>query len=182
MEKAIHWFHQQGDIKLIRLYTQDFNVSALHLYKKFGFQVKGTSWHYFVPFKAIQPLGKYSCFPVNEEEIPLVAKRYPNTMPVTQIRTWIERGMLILKLVDSLGNLMGATRFSPDFPGAFPFELKTVDAFDDFIAGIRQCSLPHFDYTRVTFNDNLELADFLKHRNYKLHHRLKRMELRIMKK
>lgn len=181
MEHALNWCRQQPEIKTVRLYTQDFNESARHLYQKFGFQVKGTTWHYFVPFETIHGQGKYECHKASKDEIDFLSKKYSQTMPASVIQRWLERAILVVVLKTLSGEIVGASRFSPEFPGAFPFELDTIEAFDDFIDGLSQLSLPEFNYVRVTFNDNPDLAKELARRKYKLHHRLHRMELDLAK-
>jgi ribosomal-protein-alanine N-acetyltransferase len=181
MEYALRWFREQGGITIARLYTQDFNTTAQHLYEKFGFKVKGTTWHYFIPFTAISPQGKCTCHPVKDEEIDVLAKRYKDSMPAVQIHRWLENQLLVLTLKNPQGKIVGACRFSPSFPGCFPFEIDTILCFDDFIYELQKFSLTIYDYVRITFTDLPELVRLMEHRNYKLHHRLHKMELSIKK-
>ena len=181
MEFAIQWFQKQGGIQTVRLYTQDFNVSAQRLYEKFGFQITGTTWHYFIPFHSIQPQGKHTCHPIQNHETRILQQRYPDSMPAAQIRRWLERESLVLTLKNTQGEIVGACRYSPSFPGCFPFEIDAISCFDDFIHELQKFSLPKYDYVRITFTDLPELAQLLEHRKYKLHHRLQKMELSITK-
>ncbi|MFX1342858.1 MAG: GNAT family N-acetyltransferase [Promethearchaeota archaeon] len=182
MQYAINWFQEQGGIRKVILNTQDFNMAAQKLYTKFGFRTVGTTWHYFVPFNTIQPQGRYTCHEITAKEINSVSTLYPETMPASQIHRWLENNLFVFTLKTATKKIIGACRFTPDFPGAFPFNLEVVEAFDDFIEGIRTFSLPAFDYVRVTFTDNFELAKLMEHRKYKLHHRLYKMELKLPKK
>ena len=182
MQYAINWFQEQKGIRKVILNTQDFNIAAQRLYTKFGFQTVGTTWHYFVPFNTIQSQGRYTCQEITPEEIDTISTRYPETMPASQIRRWLENDLFVFTLKTTTEKIIGACRFTPDFSGAYPFNLEVVEAFDDFIEGIRAFGLPSFDYVRVTFTDNLELAKFMEHRKYKLHHRLLKMELNLTKK
>jgi RimJ/RimL family protein N-acetyltransferase len=182
MQYAIDWFLKQKGIQKVYLYTQDFNMAAQHLYKKFGFRKTGTTWHYFVPFNTLQSQGRYTCHKITAEEIDLVSALYPESMPASQIRRWLDNNLLVFTLKNTSGKIIGACRFTPGFPGVFPIHIEAVEAFDDFIEGIHAFSLPAFDYVRVTFTDNFELAKLLKQRKYKLHHRLHKMELNLTKK
>ncbi|MBN2230468.1 MAG: GNAT family N-acetyltransferase [Candidatus Thorarchaeota archaeon] len=178
MRKAMELFKEQG-YRRVHLYTQDHNTIAQGLYKQFGFEKSGTSWHYFVPLDTLSPSGEYHCQPVQENEIDSVGERY-ESLPSLQIRRLLEfpeNPVLILK--DSEGNLKGACRFTPSFPGCFPFEVDEPGGFDDFIFGLTPYTLPDFDYVRVTFVNNEKLAIICNQRGYKLHHRLYKMTAEI---
>ncbi|MFX1562477.1 MAG: hypothetical protein ACFFDP_04135, partial [Promethearchaeota archaeon] len=97
----------------------------------------------------------------------------------TQIRRFIDKGYLVFTLKSLGGKIVGACRFTPSFPGCFPFEIENIDSFDDFISGLRPYSLPQFDFVRVTFTDNDELAQLCNSRSYKLHHLLYKMQLEL---
>ncbi|GEM_PF-3823626 len=182
MQYALNWFQEHGGIRKVILNTQDFNMAAQKLYTKFGFRTVGTTWHYFVPFNTIQPQGRYTCQEISSKEIDSISTIYPETMPASQIHRWLENDLFVFTLKTTTKKIIGACRFTPDFPGAYPFNLEVIEAFDDFIEGIRAFSLPSYDYVRVTFEDNLELAKLMAHRKYKLHHRLFKMELNLAKK
>ncbi len=177
MKHAIEWFKEQEGVTHVLLYTQHDNYPAQQLYKRFGFKVTGTTWHFYVPFNTLKPLHQCSCHPILSEEIDTVGKRYQASMPAAQIRRFLQREHLILTLKDGEGRIVGACRFSPKFPGCFPFEIEHLECFDDFIEGLRPHSLPEFDYVRVTFTENPELAKLLEGRQCKLHHRLFQMRL-----
>ena len=179
MESAVDWFKKENAPRAI-LYTQDYNTVAQHLYKKFGFSVTGTTWHYFVPFSTINPTGLYSCQRINDDEIDIVGTRYNESFPASQIRRFLESDEnIVLILKDENGQLQGACRFSPLFPGCFPFEIESPECLDDFVFGIQKLSLPENDYVRLTFTDNPELAALCDSRGYRLHHRLYKMTLNL---
>ncbi len=140
MRRAIEWFKAQGDITHAYLYTQHDNHPAQSLYKRFGFKVVGTTWHYFVPFDTIKPTHKYTCQPILPEEIERVGAQYEANLPAASIRRFLEREFLILTLKDKEGRIVGACRYSPKFPGCFPFEIDDVEYFDYFIQGLRAYS------------------------------------------
>ncbi|MGY5876208.1 MAG: GNAT family N-acetyltransferase [Candidatus Thorarchaeota archaeon] len=180
MEHAIEWYRDHGGVNRVHLYTQDFNTTAQGLYAKFGFNVSGTTWHYFVPFDSLKPNGKFSCQKILDEEIDPVGEQYDDTLPAAQIRRILandENHVMTLK--DSEGNVVGASRFTPGFPGCFPFVLDKIESFDDFLAGLQPFSLPEYDYVRVTFTDYPDLAQVCEEREYKLHHRLIKMTLNL---
>ena len=98
MEFALNGFEEKGTIRKIILHTQDFNINALRLYTKFGFQKVGTLWHYFVPFKSIKPKGQYRCNIIKPEEIVLLDSLYSETMPSAQIRQWLNNDRIVFTL------------------------------------------------------------------------------------
>ncbi len=181
MKKALEWFHGLGDVKKIHLYTQDFNSTAQGLYTKFGFERSGTTWHYFVPYETLQPLKKYSCQEIEQDEIESVGSLYAS-LPAAQIERFLEdEEFKVLTLKDDSGKVVGVARFTPGFPGSFPFEIARLDCFDDFVAGMEAFALPEYDYVRVTFTDNHKLAELCDKREYHLHHRLFKMS-HVLKK
>ncbi len=181
MEFALNWFKEKGGIQQIILYTQKDNFAAHKLYRKLGFEVVGTTWHYFVPFETLNPSGLYRCQLIQSSEIKVVGKQYNVSLPTAQIKRFIERGQLVFTLKSPDEKIVGACRFSPSFPGCFPFEIEHVESFDDFISSLRPYSLPKFDYIRVTFTDNAKLAQLCKNRGYRLHHELHKMQLDLTK-
>jgi RimJ/RimL family protein N-acetyltransferase len=179
MEAALDWFEKEGIHRAI-LYTQDYNKIAQHLYEKFGFSITGTTWHYFVPFSTINPTGIYSCGKIQDGEINMVGEKYGTSFPASQIQRFIESDEnLVITLKDEQGQIHGTCRFNPSFPGCFPFEIETPECLDDFVFGIQKFSLPEYDYVRLTFTDNPELAILCDSRGYKLHHRLYKMTLNL---
>ncbi len=177
MNHALEWFKKEGGISIIHLYTQDYNMTAQSLYKKFGFEITGTTWHYFVPFHTLKPEERYMCQEIRDDEIDFVGEKY-STLPAAQIRNYLEDKVTkyyILTLKDESEKIIGAARFTPSFPGSFPFEITGIKGFDDFMKGMEKLSLPEYDYVRTVFTDNPDLADLCEERNYHLHHRLYRM-------
>lgn len=175
MDFGLKWLRGLGGITEAFLYTQQDNHPAQALYRRFGFEATATTWHYFVPFKTIRPAGEYRCEPIAEKDIEAMGQQFADRLPATQIRRWLASQQLVLILRDSERRVAGISRFTPSFPGAFPFELVAVEGFDDFISSLRAHSLPEFDYVRVTFTDNLALARLCERRGYRLHHKLFRL-------
>ncbi len=179
MQHSIEWFRNEGGIREVHLYTQDFNKSAQSLYKKFGFKRAGTTWHYFVPYDTLEPIGMYTCQEILEEEIDSVGSMFPS-IPSEAIRRFLSYDdQHVLTLKEESGIIEGVCRFTPSFPGCFPFEISKIDCFDDFVIGIKEFSLPDYDYCRVTFTDLIELAELCEKREYRLHHRLHKMSLQL---
>ncbi|MFX0054758.1 MAG: GNAT family N-acetyltransferase [Candidatus Hermodarchaeota archaeon] len=175
MEYAMDWFRNENLTQAI-LYTQDHNKHAQHLYRKFGFEIIGTTWHYFVPFKTLTPTGEYRCEPIHDEEIDFVGRKYHDYLPAAQIGRFLEsEDFLVFVLKNRDSDIVGACRYTPSFPGCMPFRIDNLDGVDDFIHGLEEHSLPKYDYIRLTFTDNEDLANLCHSRGYKLHHRLFRM-------
>lgn len=178
MKHAIEWFRKQKIIKQIHLYTQDHNKVAQNLYKKFGFRISGKTWHYFIPFDSLRPLNIYTCQEILENEINPVGEKYADALPAAQIKRFLTYDEFhVLTLKNNNDDIVGACRFTPDFPGCFPFVIDNFDAFDDFLVGLKQYSLPDYDHIRVTFTDYPKLAQLCEERMYKLHTKLYKMIL-----
>jgi len=175
MEQVIDWFKNQEGIKTVHLYTQDYNVASQSLYRLYGFEVSGKTWSYVIPFAGIEPKGGFVCQTVEDDDIDVVAEMFPS-LPSAQIRKFLEDDRQdVITLKDGNRNIVGAARFTPSFPGCFPFEITAIEGFDDFIAGIQEMTPPEFDRMRCTFTDNDELAKVCEERGYELHHRLYKM-------
>lgn len=181
MEYAMSWFRNEKISQAI-LYTQDHNKHAQHLYKKFGFERVGTTWHYFVPFDSLSPKGNCTGDHIQEDEIEIVGQKYHDHLPAAQIRRFLDsEGQYVLVLKNSSGEILGACRFTARFPGCFPFQIDDLEYLDDFLASLIPHSLPEFDYVRLTFTDNEKLAAICDKRGYKRHHRLYRMKAKVPK-
>lgn len=182
MEYAMDWFRNEKISNAI-LYTQDHNKHAQHLYKKFGFKIIGTTWHYFVPFRTINSSGKYLCESIQDGEIEAVGEKYGEYLPAAQIRRFLETDDFhVLVLKNKEKDIVGACRFTPAFPGCFPFQIDSIDCFDDFISCLKPYGLPEFDYVRLTFTDNEDLAALCYERGYEIHHKLFRMKAEVSPK
>ncbi len=178
MSHAIKWLKNQG-IRKAHLYTQDHNERAQALYKQFGFKKSGSAWHYFVPLASLCPSGHYSCTPIRSEEIDIVGKKY-QSLPAKQIRHFLKSSEhLVFTLKNNKEVIIGACRFTPSFPGCFPFEIEDTSAFDDFLHGLKPHASPEFDYIRIVLQDNDKLAEVCQKRGYRLHHRLIKMTANI---
>jgi hypothetical protein len=178
MDYALDWFRKQESIKTVQLQA-DLNEVALGLYEKYGFKKVGTTWHYFVPYDSIKPKQKYSCHEIQEDEIESVSKQYPS-LPREIIRRFLaSEEYHVLTLKDKSGRIEGVCRFTPGFPGCFPFEITSVECFDDFIAGLIKFKLPEHDYCRVTYTNIPKLAELCEKRKYRLHHKLHKMTLQL---
>ncbi|MFW9978154.1 MAG: GNAT family N-acetyltransferase [Candidatus Thorarchaeota archaeon] len=178
LQEAMKWFKDHSLTK-VHLYTQDHNKVAQSLYRKFGFEKSGTTWHYFVPLETLRQRKQFKCQPIELDEIEVVGMRYAS-LPAAQIRRFLEFSEHpVFTLKDDDGSLKGACRFTPSFPGCFPFELDEIDGLDDFLLGLKPYSLPEYDYIRITFVDNEKLSVLCKERGYRLHHRLFKMTASI---
>jgi len=182
MEYALDWFRKQEGIRVVRLYTQIDNLHAQGLYKKFGFKVSGHTWHYFVPFRSLQTSGDYSLHEAQPNEFQTIANLFPASLPLQAIQNYIKGEQLIYILKDSSNCIVGACRFTPSFPGCFPFELIDVSCFDDFVHAFQPLCDPPSDLLRITFHENQNLASLCETRGYHLHHKLFQMQLILSKK
>ncbi len=179
MKYAIEWFKQRGGVNTIHLYTPQDNYTAQGLYKKFGFAVAGTTWHHIVPRSSLNPTGRYTCQEIREDEIERVGEKYP-ALPAGQIRRFLtDERFHVMTLKDNNGDIIGACRFTPGFPGCFPYLMDTPEAFDDFLAGLEPFSLPKFDHVRITYTDMPEVAKMCDARGYTLHHKLFKLTLTL---
>ena len=181
MEYAIEWFRQQDGVSEIQLFTQVDNHHAQGLYKKFGFKVIGQTWHFFIPFDTLHPTEQYTLHQLQSDEHQAVAKLFPQGLPIGAIQRYIEREHYLYTLKDSSNNIIGATRFTPSFPGCFPFELLELSAFDDYVLAFKPRCDPPSEVLRITFHENESLVALCETRGYQLHHTLFRMQLILEK-
>ncbi|MFW9814270.1 MAG: GNAT family N-acetyltransferase [Candidatus Thorarchaeota archaeon] len=167
MKYAIKWYLEQG-AKRVHLYTEVDNEIAQGLYRKHGYEIDSRAWHFIVPFSTLKPKIRYTCHEVMEDEIDLVGK-LSHRLPAGEIRRWMgSDSRRVLALKDDQGDVKGACLFAPSFPGCRPFVISHPDCFDDFIIGIKKRSLPEFDYVRIVFSGNDNLAEICKERGYEL--------------
>jgi ribosomal protein S18 acetylase RimI-like enzyme len=179
MEFAIDWFRKQKGIKIVQLYTQVDNFHAQGLYQKFGFRIVNYAWHYLVPFSSLHPRGKYSVSPIQQEEIKHVARLFPTSLPPLLIQQFLETKQPVFTQKDQNGHIVGATRFTPTYPGCSPFELHSLDSFDDFVIAFQERCEPKSEELHVTFVGNEKLAKLCEKREYHLHHKLHIMHFRL---
>ncbi len=179
MKFAFDWFRKQKDIKRVQLYTQVDNFQAQGLYTKFGFNIVGHAWHFLVPFRSLHPSGKYTLSLIQQKEIEHVAGLFPNSLPSLLIKQYLETKQLVFTLKDQNGYVVGATRFSPTFPGCSPFELQQLESFDDFVIAFQKKCEPKSEKLHVTFIGNDKLAKLCEKRQYHLHHKLCIMHSRL---
>lgn len=178
VSKALEWFKKRS-IRTVHLYTQHDNHIAQSLYRKFGFETTGIAWQYYVPIHHIKSREKFTCDQIKEEDIDFVGTKYPS-MPTAEIRRFLRKpGQHVFTLKDKNKDIVGACRFTPSFPGCFPFEIDMVESFDDFMHGLQSYMLPQFNYIRITQTNNHELANLCERRGYRLHHKLFKMTLNI---
>ncbi len=176
MEYALNWFQNETGATEVQLYTQVDNLHAQGLYNKFGFRVIGQTWHFFIPFKTLSPSGKFTVHPLQPDEYQSVANLFPNSLPLGAIYHFLERKQDLYTFKDSTMQIVGATRFTPSFPGCFPFALLQLSGFDDYAKTFQSLCDPPSDVLRITFHENEPLASLCKTRGYKLHHKLFRMQ------
>ncbi len=181
MQHALNWFQKEKGVSQVQLYTQVDNLHAQGLYKKFGFNIIGQTWHYFIPFKTLTASGHYSVHLIKLAEHQMVANLFPNSLPIGAIKRFREKGQDVYTLKDSSGRIVGATRFTPSFPGCFPFELHPLSGFDDYVLAFQPLCDPPSKVLRITFHENKHLAALCESRGYQLHHKLFRMQLLLQK-
>lgn len=175
MALAIDRFGEMG-INTITLYVEQQNEAAVHLYRKHGFKKAGTAWQFIAPWKTIgESKPGYECNQVLLEHVDKLVKLF-NLEKIT-LTSFVEQPTqfpLMLQREEN-GEIVGFCRFTPAFPGCFPFILTDARLFDTLARGVQKYSLPDYDYCRFTFDDNDELAALMAGRGYKMHHALYKM-------
>lgn len=176
VKHALEWFRYQGTIRKVHLYTEQTNVVAQNLYKKYGFEITSEAWHFIAPLNTLKPLNMFTCEELRVEEIDIVGSKFKDVIPAAYIKRHLASDRHhFFTLKDSKDMIVGACRFDISYSGCFPFIIETIDAFDDFLAYIQPFSLEEFDYIRFTFFGIPKLASLCKSREYKLHHEMVRM-------
>ena len=169
MKTALKWLQEQK-IHHVKLYVLMDNPQALALYKKSGFHTGGRAWHYIVPFDRVEDANpKFKCEILSPSIIQEVSIKFHQLEEM--IRRFYEDPKNV-SLVLKSDKLIGYCRFTPSFPGAFPFIITDLRGFDSFGQCLISFSQNNFDYFRLTFEDNEELANFLEKRGCQLHHNM----------
>ena len=71
--------------------------------------------------------------------------------------------------------IVAYARFNKKFAGSRPFAIVDLKYFDTFISQLIKMRDQTKNYIRITFDDNDELANLCKKRNYTVHHHLFKM-------
>jgi GNAT superfamily N-acetyltransferase len=68
---------------------------------------------------------------------------------------------VLLEVTDAAGQALGFARFSPQFPGAFPFRLQHPSLAGTLLGEMRRHALPSFGFTQVVVEDDRALTSVL---------------------
>ncbi len=163
MDAATSRFREQGLQRSV-LYVLRNNKVAVSLYGKFGFQVFQRSWQYKVMFDDLKDSSTLVVHQVvDKEDFDRVAETYG--VPVERLIPMLTEGNVFVEFTKD-SKPCGFCRFTPSFPGCFPFELLDIADFDALALIIKRMSLPEFDHFRCTFEQNEKLALELERRGF----------------
>lgn len=163
------------------LYVLRGNDAAINLYKKFQYEIVKRSWQFQIEYDQIKPSSEntdeYSSkiIPYSKDELERISKLYDVT--IERLNNLISPKNLFIEFY--LGNKsIGFCRFDPTFPGAFPFIIEHID-FYAISNELIKYAKPDFDFVKVTFDENEQLAQFLQEEKFICVHEMFVMERKL---
>jgi len=173
LERSMHQLKNAG-CKSYYLYVKENNEGAIALYKKYGFEVDKTSWQFIFPYKKLVKTPRGRVRHVEWGEIQMVCLRF-NLNPM-QIQQYFGKENQHVLLFEVMGQQLGFTRFSPDFPGGMPFILKDPEYAIDFMSHLKTyITNPDFKSIKATFDNQQRLVDYLQKEEMPLNYQLLKM-------
>jgi ribosomal-protein-alanine N-acetyltransferase len=173
LERSMHHLKNAG-CKSYYLYVVENNEAAIRLYKKHGYEVDKKSWQFIFPYKKLitNPRGKIRH--VEWGEIQMICLRF-NLNPVL-IQQYFGKENQHVLVFEVMGQQIGFTRFSPDFPGGMPFLLKDPNYTIDFVSHLKTyITNPDFDSIKTTFDNQERLVEHLQKEKIPLNYELLKM-------
>jgi len=160
--------------KKIMLYVMQENESAIKLYEKYKFKVEFNSSQFEVPFSKLPKKPRGTCRHMDWGEIQLMSLRFGLNPYRIQHYFGSENDHVLIFSV--MGQQFGVCRFSPNFPGAFPFVIRDKDYALDFIAHlVTFITNKKFKAVKITFDSQTGLVELFEEKKVKLKDKLYRM-------
>jgi len=173
MDSALANMKKTGATKYM-LYVMQDNEAAIKLYEKYQFNVEFNSSQFEVPFKKLPKKPRGTCRHMDWGEIQLMSLRFGLNPYRIQHYFGSESDHVLIYSV--MGQQFGVCRFSPDFPGAFPFVIRDKEYALDFIAHlITFITNKEFKAVKITFDSQTELVKIFEEKKIKLKSKLYRM-------
>ncbi len=171
MRNAIYWAKKTNQIRQLKLYVLSNDLAPNALYQKVNFAIAGKAWHFIIRFDQLEDEKPgYRSSKLKEDEIPFICQKF--SLNEKMIQRFLKNSNYRSLILRRNSEIIGYCRFAPSFPGAKPFILLDTNGFDSFSSCIKAYSKAEFNYFRITFEDNEELASLCSIRGYKLHHEL----------
>ena len=134
----------------IFLYVQKKNSIAYKFYKKFGFQKVESFYQYIVPIKEFFSLyhkrnsSSLTASPINNEDLTLLPQLSGEWSNLPSFHDPPRNYVLIFK--DQHGKIQGFCRLNPNFPGCFPFIIRSqYNLFPEFLFSLKEFLNPEAD-------------------------------------
>jgi ribosomal protein S18 acetylase RimI-like enzyme len=173
LERSMFQLKNAG-CKSYYLYVMKDNEAAIELYKKQGYETDKISWQFKFPYKKLNNSPKGKIRHVEWGEIQMICLRF-NLNPV-QIQQYFGRENQHVLVFEVMGQQLGFTRFSPDFPGGMPFILKDPSYVIDFVSHLKTfVTNPDFDAIKTTFDNQENLVAHLQKEKIPLNYELLKM-------
>ena len=173
LERSMHHLKNAG-CKSYYLYVEEKNEAAKELYKKQGYEVDKKSWQFIFPFKKLKEKPQGKCRHVEWGEIQMICLRF-NLNPVL-IQQYFGRENQHVLVFEVMGQQIGFTRFSPDFPGGMPFIIKDPKYALDFVSHLKTyITNPDFKSIKTTFDNQERLVEYLQKEKIKVNYELLKM-------
>lgn len=188
MNYAISFF-ARFMVNEIWLYVETKNTTAIKMYEKFGFTRKRESWHYIIDIEKFNSQSKpklekdkFTIREVTESDLEQLKEKFSNLNYEEIYFQFQEKKLnkndnLFLGLFSN--EIVGFARFNQNYSGCRPFIYQTLEMADYFVDGIiNNYVLPAKKVVRLTFDDYVELANYLSERGYIQHHHMYKMVLK----
>jgi hypothetical protein len=155
--KSIEHLRKAGCSKFF-LYVLTDNEKAIILYKKNGFIIENNAWQFTVPFSSLPAKPRGMIQDIDWGEIMLLSLKFEFNPKRIEGYFSSPKHQVIKYLI--AGKEIGFCRFTPSFPGAFPFVLRNLDYLYDFLAHLKELITEEdFSALKVTFDENKDLFE-----------------------
>lgn len=173
MDSAMDNLEKAGATKFM-LYVMQENEAAINLYKKYLFQIEYHSIQFEIPFKSLPKEPRGECRHIDWGEIQLLCLRFG--LNPYRIQSYFGQENQHVLVYQRMGQQLGMCRFSPDFPGAFPFIIRDKDLALDFVAHlVTYITNKEFDAVKILIDQQQDLVDYMSDKKMPVRNRLYRM-------
>ena len=165
---------EKAGAKKFMLYVLQENKAAIKLYEKYKFEIEHSTVQFEIPFELLPKEPKGNCRHMDWGEIQLMSLRFG--LNPYQIQTYFGQENQHVIIYQRIGQQMGVCRFSPNFPGAFPFIIRDRNYALDFIAHlVTYIKNKEFTAVKITIDQQQSLVDDFIEKKIPVRNKLYRM-------
>jgi GNAT superfamily N-acetyltransferase len=161
-------------LQLWELNVMPDNLPAIRLYRSFGLTERYRSLSLRLPWSLLDRLPPAATGTSGRLLDPprdaLIERTFGLPAGLVAVARTSDRHVLLELVDEPSGTPRGYARFSPHFPGAFPFRLADPSLARLLLEQMRRYALPELDYTEVVVEDDDPLARLLVDAGAELRH------------